>query len=71
MERIKVSSSNIHSIGYDHASNMLEIKFNSSGIYQYYNVPKFVYDELIYANSHGKYFDKNIKTKYQYKKMII
>lgn len=49
MNRTPVSSSNLASIGYDHESMVLEIKFHSGGIYQYFNVPESVYQGLMPA----------------------
>jgi hypothetical protein len=70
MERQSVESSNIASIGYDAENEILEIEFNHDLIYQYFDVPENVYDELINANSHGQYFDRNIKKAgYQFQKM--
>lgn len=65
MERESVKSKNIASIGYDETSEILEIEFISGGIYHYLDVPSFVYDELMDAESHGKYFAANIKDKYE------
>lgn len=59
--RNSVESSNINSIGYDAANEILEIEFNHGGVYQYSDVPKNVYEELINADSHGSFFDRNIK----------
>lgn len=61
MERINVVSSNIKSIGYDESSTILEIEFLNSRLYQYFNVPIEIYDELMNADSQGKYFNANIK----------
>ena len=61
MNRTPVSSSNLKSIGYDLASNTLEVEFLHGGIYQYFNVPKARFDGLMSASSHGEYFDANIK----------
>ncbi len=61
MNRIPVSSSNIASIGYDVESKILEVEFNGGGIYQYSNVPNEVYQGLMNAPSHGKYFHSRIK----------
>ncbi len=57
MERQSVRSSNIASIGYDEINEILEIVFLSGGIYQYLDVPVYVYEELMDADSHGKYFN--------------
>ncbi len=62
MNRIFVNSSDINSVGYE--NGVLEIAFNSGGIYQYSCVPIDVYNGLMYANSHGKFFHAYIKNKY-------
>lgn len=69
MKRQKVSSSNLASIGYDADNQILEIEFNHGGVYQYYDVPGDVYDDLMNADSHGKYFAAYIKNDYEYQKM--
>lgn len=69
MERKKVSSNDIFSIGYNSFSNILEIEFNSGGIYQYFEVPNNIYTSLMSASSHGKFFHRYIKNIYRYRKM--
>jgi len=69
MKRLSVESSNLASIGYDADDNILEIEFNHGGIYQYFNVPSEVYEELMNDDSHGKYFAANIKNDYDYIKI--
>lgn len=70
MNRQSVESSNLASIGYDAEDEILEIEFNHGGIYQYFDVPENVYDELMNASSHGQYFDINIKKAgYEFQKM--
>lgn len=68
MKRNAVNSSNLASVGYDNQT--LEVEFKLGGIFQYYNVPKSVYEGLMNASSHGQYFDRNIiKAGYQYSKV--
>ncbi|MBP1646456.1 MAG: hypothetical protein H6Q16_2034 [Bacteroidetes bacterium] len=69
MKRNHVESSNIESIGYDSESQTLEIEFLNGSIYQYFDVPEHVYDELISADSHGKYLAHQIKGYYRYSKV--
>lgn len=59
-----VSSSDIASIGYE--GGVLHIRFNSGGLYAYYDVPDSVYKGLMSASSHGRYFHANIKGVYRY-----
>jgi hypothetical protein len=61
LNRQPVSSSNLHSVGYDHATSTLEIAFHSGGIYQYSRVPSTVYTALMNASSKGQFFDAHIK----------
>lgn len=69
MERIPVESSNIASIGYDEDSNTLEIEFHNGGVYQYFDVPFQVYDDLMSAESKGIYLAQQIKGKYRFVKV--
>ncbi len=61
MQRTRVNSSNIASVGYDSASQTLEIEFTDDSIYQYYRVPTRVYQGLMNASSHGGYLDDHVK----------
>lgn len=69
IKMISVESSNLDRVGYDDSTNDLYVQFKSSGLYVYRNVPKEVYDELLNAESKGKYHNKNIKWKYEYKRL--
>lgn len=69
MIREAVKSSNLKSVGYDKSAEILEIEFNNGGIYQYSKVPENIFNELMKAQSHGKYFIRSIKNKYPTKKV--
>lgn len=69
MEREFVKSSNISSIGYDDKNHILEIEFNHGGIYQYFDVPEYIYDQLMSANSKGSYFSSQIRDTYRTQKL--
>jgi hypothetical protein len=70
MDRVKVSSSNLASVGYDSSTMTLEVEFLNGGIYQYSNVPAHVQSGLMSASSHGSYFDTHIKKGgYSYRKI--
>jgi len=69
MEREAVSSSNLVSVGYNPDSETLEVEFKNSGIYEYYNVPQFMYDRLMQAGSIGTFFNTDIKTSYAFSKV--
>ena len=64
-----VLSREIEWIGYEHKRNMLQVEFIVGSIYQYENVPETVYQEFLTAPSHGRFFESNIKNKYQVRKV--
>lgn len=66
MNRIKVVSSNISSIGYDANRKILEVEFQSGSIYQYSGVPEHEYKGLLNTASKGKYLNTRIKDCYAY-----
>ena len=67
MYRIPVSSSNLASVGYE--GGILEVEFKSGSVYQYSGVPASVYDALMSATSHGKYFSVHIRNNYPYRQV--
>ena len=65
MERQPVSSSSLASVGYDPGSETLEVEFVATGkVYEYYNVPQFMYDRLLEASSVGQFFNAEIRNAY-------
>lgn len=61
-----IVSSNISEVGYDDEQKELFVKFNSGKTYQYYDVLAEVFDDFLQADSHGKYFNANIRNAYAY-----
>ncbi|SMQ74930.1 KTSC domain-containing protein [Agreia sp. VKM Ac-1783] len=61
MNRVPVISSNLSEVGYDPGTRTLEIAFNQGGVYRYSGVPPLIYEGLMSATSHGRFFDANIK----------
>ena len=67
MERQPVSSSSLASVGYNANSETLEVEFVSTGkVYEYYNVPQFMYDRLMEAPSIGQFFNAEIRNTYSF-----
>lgn len=69
MDRLPVSSSNLASIGYDEAGQVLEVEFRHGGVYQYVGVSVAVFDEFMAADSLGRYLAKNIKPRYPFRRV--
>lgn len=68
MDRLPVASSNLVSVGYETDTQTLEVEFKWS-IYRYFDVPSYVYEELMNATSKGSYHHQNIKSSYQYERV--
>lgn len=69
MDRIPVESTSIQDIGYDATTMTLEIGFKHGAVYQYFDVPETVFEELMRADSKGKFLHANIKNSYRYAKL--
>lgn len=70
MKRTPVAnSSNIASVGYDQATQTMEVEFTNGNIYQYFDVPEIVYQELMRAESAGKFLNAQIKGVYRFARL--
>ncbi len=69
MDREPVASTNIVSVGYDEASETLEVEFSNGTIYQYYNVGSALYDHLRQSVSKGQFLQAYIKNAYPYSRV--
>jgi len=66
LEMVFVDSSNIEAIGYDEDAQELHVRFLSGATDAYLNVPRQVFDDLMYAPSKGSFLNREIKTVFQF-----
>ncbi|AYL97191.1 KTSC domain-containing protein [Mucilaginibacter celer] len=65
MQRQRVQSSALSSVGYDPESRILELEFKESGdVWQYFGFPLATYKRFIESASLGHFFSKSIKGRY-------
>jgi hypothetical protein len=69
MNMIQVASSNIAAIGYDEASSTLQVEFNNGTVYQYFDIPEYLFEGIRDADSVGGYLAAQIKGNYRYSKV--
>ena len=69
MNRDPVASTNILSMGYDEASETLEVEFVNGTIYQYYNIGSALFDQLRAASSKGQFLNVYIRNAYPYSRV--
>ncbi len=67
MQLVPVQSSNIKAVGYKEGNLYIEF---TSGVYVYTNVDKHIYEELLAAESKGKYVAANIRGNYSYRRVL-
>jgi hypothetical protein len=68
MKKTEVESSVIGAVGH---TRVLEIQFESGRIYQYFDVPEKVYEEMLASDSKGRYFNSHIRDKYAYQEIEL
>ena len=69
MLRQAIQSSELRSVGYDESASVLEAEFHSGEVYQYFDVPAELVLGLLEADSIGRYFNAQIRSKFTFKKV--
>jgi len=59
-------SSNITRFRYDEASQVLFVEFHDGAVYQYFDVPKGVFEQMRSASSKGQFLAQYVKGTYRY-----
>jgi len=65
MEKQSVTFSAKSAVGYDQINHRMKICFKTGKIYDFCNVPRQIYEDLLSASSKGTYYNKNIRGRYQ------
>ena len=68
MKRQRVDGSTIAAVGYDKDTAVLEIEFTSGDLYEYFLVPRSVFDGLLQATSKGRFFGDHIRDRYRFQR---
>jgi hypothetical protein len=66
VKRTSVRSSVIRSAGDDPKTVTLEVDFATRQIYRYRRVPRAKFNGLLKASSKGRYFNANIRDRYEF-----
>ena len=59
-------SSNIARFKYDESKQVLDVEFKHGGMYEYFDVPESIYQQMKSASSKGQFLAQNIKGHYRY-----
>ncbi|MER3491375.1 MAG: KTSC domain-containing protein [Mastigocladus sp. ERB_26_2] len=66
---LPINSSMANAIGYDSNTNILQIEFHNGTVYQYSDIDQDTWQDLHQADSIGKFFNENVRGKYQYERV--
>jgi hypothetical protein len=70
MARVDLQSTSLNAATYRQDQGaFLEVEFRSGAIYRYRGVPEQVYQDLLSAESKGKYFNQHIRNRFTYAKI--
>ena len=69
MERKRVNSSKLRSVGYDEKSHTLEIEMSNGQVFQYVGVYPEVYRRLMAAPNITSFFDDKVAEEYTPKRV--
>jgi len=70
ISRASIDSSSLASIGYSPEQHILEAEFRRGDVYRFFMVPREVYDQLLSAESKGRYFNSFIKGRFPFAKQV-
>ena len=63
---VEVQSSLLASVAHDRDQAVLQIEFRGGAVYQYFDVPRQTYQDLLQADSKGAYFNRHIRSVFHY-----
>jgi len=69
MMRVELKSTLLNAATYQDQCALLELEFCSGEIYHYVGVPAQTYQELLLAESKGRYFNQQIRPRFTYTKI--
>jgi len=66
IRRLPVDSEAVLSVGYDVQRRMLQIEYSGGNVYNYFDVPPYIYEDLMKATSIGTFCNQHIRNEYDY-----
>lgn len=65
MRRIDLDSDTLAWASYSHQTLVLELGFRNGSMYAYFDVPSATFDQLLQADSKGRYFNHHIRNSFR------
>jgi hypothetical protein len=71
MTRVDLKSTSLNAATYQEHSGFLDLELRSGAIYRYLGVPATTYEELLRAESKGRYFNQHIRNRFAFAKIDL
>jgi hypothetical protein len=71
MHRVDLDSTTLAWVRYSPEQLVMELGFRNGGTYAYFDVPNATYDELLRADSKGRYFNHHIRNNFRMQSVSI
>ena len=69
MRPVRLESTLLASARYDATRRQLDVHLRSGDVYRYFGVSTKFYQELLSADSKGRYFNQNIRNRFSYQNL--
>jgi hypothetical protein len=70
IKREAVDSETLASVGYNEEARILQVELKDNSVYNYLDVPPYIYADLLAAEDRGKFFAVFIRTHYEYEQVL-
>jgi hypothetical protein len=70
MAVVKLQSRSLASVDYEAKTKTLRVEFNSGRVYRYFGVPERTYQDLLKAESKGRFFNRWIRECFPYEEEV-
>jgi KTSC domain len=70
MERLPLHSTTLSWASYSSARRLLQLGFHTGNVYEYFDVPMGTFQELLRADSQGRYFNLYIRNHFRTQRVL-
>jgi len=70
MKPIVVESTTLATVAYDADRRLLQLGFRDQAVYQYFDVPTDVHEDLLRSASKGRYFNRVIRGRFVHAQVV-
>jgi hypothetical protein len=69
MQAVSLNSTTLKTAAYQNHSQVLALEFCSGALYHYFGVCQSIYEQLLEAESKGRYYNQHIRNRFAFTKL--